>query len=199
MQAVLAIPGLEAFRKVGDAADVLMRDVWGVPLLVRVLATAARAGVDSVLVIWPQDVNPAILEACTRSSELKDVSSRVERLVGVERLVWKDEWTNTFDPHSAADWESISPRLEDVFLWLPWNWITHTRALTELSTLRALPPKWFRPVMLEKGAVLQHSTFLISFGHQPQGVSVTSPSDIQEAVHFLAGNAGEPEGFQKAA
>jgi hypothetical protein len=199
VQAVLAIPGLETFRKVGDAADVLMRDVGGVPLLVRVLATAARAGVDSVLVIWPQDVNPTILEACTKFSELKDLSSSVEKLVCVERFVWKDGWTNTFDPHSAVDWESISSGLEDVFLWLPWNWITHTRALTELSTLHGLPSKWLRPVMLEKRAVLCPSTFVIGFGRQPQGVSVTSPAAVQEAEHFLAGNAGEPESFKKAA
>ena len=52
MQAVLAIPGLEALRNYGEPSDVLLRPVAGVPLLARVLATAARAGVDSVLVIF---------------------------------------------------------------------------------------------------------------------------------------------------
>jgi hypothetical protein len=166
-----------------------MREVAGVPLLARVLATVAGAGVDSVLVIWPQDVNPAILEACVKSSGLKDHA---------EKLVWKDGWTNTFDPHSSADWESISPRLEDVFVWLPWNWITHARALTEISTLHALPSKWRCPVMLEKRAALCPSTFLISF-RQPQGIAITSPAAVLEAERFLAGSAGEQEDLQKAA
>ena len=53
MQAVLAIPDLETLLHFGAQDDALMQRVAGVPLLVRVLATAVRAGVDSVLVIWP--------------------------------------------------------------------------------------------------------------------------------------------------
>jgi hypothetical protein len=193
VQAVLAIPGLEMFRNYRNPVDVLMREVAGVPLLVRLLATAACAGVDSVLVIWPTDVNPAILEECVKSFEGKDLSP------SMEKLVWKDGWINTFDPHSAADWDSISPRLEDVFLWLPWNWITHARSLAELSASRALPSKWRWPVMLEKGAVLEHSTFLISFGRQPQGVSITSPAAIREAERLLDWDTSEHDGLQKAA
>ena len=72
MQAVLAIPGLETLRNYGDATEVLMQKVAGVPLLVRVIATAERAAVDSVLVIWPDDVDAAILESCAESSLLKE-------------------------------------------------------------------------------------------------------------------------------
>ena len=64
MQAVLAIPSLKTLRSYGDPTQVLMQEVAGVPLLVRVVATAKRAAVDSVLVIWPEDVNLAILESC---------------------------------------------------------------------------------------------------------------------------------------
>ena len=60
VQAVLAIPNLETLLNVGDPAQVLTQNVAGVPLLVRVIATAARAGMDSVLVLWPEDLNSAI-------------------------------------------------------------------------------------------------------------------------------------------
>jgi hypothetical protein len=119
VQAVLAIPGLRTLETYGDAAKVLMQNVAGVPLLVRVIATAARADVDSVLVVWPEDINPAILEACAASPLLTKVR--------VDKLVWK----NAFDPRS--DWAAIAGRLEEKVLWLPWNWVTHKRALAGLS------------------------------------------------------------------
>jgi phosphatidylglycerophosphate synthase len=165
-----------------------MQEVAGVPMLVRVLATAVRAGVDSVLVIWPQDIDSAVLEKWASSSEVKSLRPNLQ----VDKLVWTNGWTNTFDPRSAADWASISPRLEDQFLWLPWNWITHKRTLTELTASSALPSKWERPVVLEKRAALRPASFLISFGGQTQGVSVTSPAAVPVAERFLVANSGKP-------
>jgi CTP:molybdopterin cytidylyltransferase MocA len=101
MQAVLAIPGFETFQNSAAAPEVLMQKVAGVPLLLRVIATAARAGVDSVVVIWPEAVNAAILESYTESSLLKNMH--------LENLVWP----NAFNPESRAHWAAIEGRLAD--------------------------------------------------------------------------------------
>jgi phosphatidylglycerophosphate synthase len=184
VQGVLAIPSSETFRKNGDAAAVLMQEVAGVPLLVRVLATAARAGVDSVLVIWPHDMDSAVLTAVAESPELNGMR--------VDKLSWTDGWTNAFNPQSTAAWASLSPCLENVFVWLPWNWVTHKRALKDLAPSAAFPLSWRFPVVREKRAVLRPASFLVDCGSQPQGVSITSPAFIQEAERFLAVNSGKP-------
>ena len=44
MQAVIVIPELSVLRNYADAEDVLTRGIAGVPLLIRVIATAMRAG-----------------------------------------------------------------------------------------------------------------------------------------------------------
>jgi phosphatidylglycerophosphate synthase len=180
VQAVLAIPDLETLRNIGDPAQVLTQNVAGVPLLARVIATAARAGVDSVLVIWPEDLSSAILASCAESPLLKNV--RVDKLV----------WTNAFDPRSAAHWAIIAARLEDEFLWLPWNWVTHKRALAGLSPSPALPVTWQRPVVLEKGAIVSETNFRVSSLRQAQGVPVTSPTTVPAAERFLVAHSGKP-------
>jgi len=72
VQAVLAIPGPETLRNSGEPGDVLMEKMGGRPAAVRVLATAAQAGVDSVLVIWPQ-LDSAVLAASAESPELRGI------------------------------------------------------------------------------------------------------------------------------
>ena len=180
MRAVLAIPALQTLRDYGGAAEVLMQRVAGVPLLVRVVATAARAGVDSVLVIWPEDINPAILESSAELSLLKDV--KVDNLV----------WTSAFDPRSAAHWAAIAARLEDGFLWLPWNWATHKRALAGLSPSPVRPVTWELPVLLEKRATLRDASFRVSSHRHTDGVSITSPATASVAERFLVAHSGKP-------
>src|SRR5207302_5071224 len=60
MQVVIAIPDIHTLNQYGGPAEALMREVCGVPLLVRVIKTALRAGVTSLLVIWPSDVPQSI-------------------------------------------------------------------------------------------------------------------------------------------
>ena len=45
MQIVIAIPRYEELQDFGGAEGALLRDVSGVPLLIRILATGIRAGV----------------------------------------------------------------------------------------------------------------------------------------------------------
>jgi len=181
VQAVLAIPSLETLRNYGDATEVLMQKVAGVPLLVRVIATAKRAGVESVLVIWPEDMNSAILESCAESSLFKGVQ--------IDKLVWK----NAFDPRSTNDWAAIAAHLEDQFLWLPWNWVTHKRALTGLSPASIRPSTWEFPALLENGAEFQQSDFHNSSGpRMVNGIPVTSRATVRVAERFLVANSGKP-------
>jgi phosphatidylglycerophosphate synthase len=180
VQAVLAIPGSETLRNYGEPRDVLMRQVAGVPLLARVLATAARAGVDSVLVMCPEDMNSAIFDSFNESHLLKEM--RVDKLV----------WTSAFNPRDTADWATIAARLEDQFLWLPWNWATHKRALAGLSPSSFRPVSWDLPVSLEKRAVLPDARFRVSTDRPPDGVSITSPAAVSVAERFLVVHSGKP-------
>jgi len=50
MQAILSIPESRGGR---DAEELLFREIGGVPLLIRAIATASRAGADEVLLIFP--------------------------------------------------------------------------------------------------------------------------------------------------
>jgi phosphatidylglycerophosphate synthase len=158
----------------------MMQKVAGVPLLVRVIATAVRAKVDSVLVIWPEDVNPAILESCAASSVLKGV--RVEKVFTA----------SAFDPDSVAEWTSIAERLEDRFLWLPWDWVTAKRMLLEVLPTRLPPVVWHRPALLEKDAMLQANRFGITIGGVKCGVRVNSRDSLRAAERFLVANSGKP-------
>jgi phosphatidylglycerophosphate synthase len=185
VRAVLAIPGLETLqshlnRNRRDAAKVLMQEVAGVQLLTRVIATAAREGVDSVLVIWPEGLSSAILESLAESSPIKNV--RVDKLV----------WPHAFDPRRTAHCTAIVTRVGDQFFWLPWNWVTHKPALAELPPSRAHPVTWERPVLLNSHAVSYDAGFRVSSGRQIQGVSITSRKTISEAERFLVAHSGKP-------
>jgi phosphatidylglycerophosphate synthase len=181
VQAVLAIPSLETLRNYGNATEVLMQKVAGVPLLVRVIATAKRAAVDSVLVIWPERLNPAILESSPESSLLKHVQ--------VDNVVWR----NAFDPTSADHWEGIAARLEDQFLWLPWNWVTHKRALMGLSPVSIRPSTWGSPALLEKGAEAHQPEFQIGSGPRAvDGIPITSEARVRIVERLLVANSGKP-------
>ena len=139
MQAVLAIPSLEMLRGYGGPTEVLMQRVAGVPLLVRVIATAKRAGMDSVLVMWPEGVDEGVLLSCAESRLLEGLR--------VKSLRRRD----AFDPKSAAHWAAIAVHLDEQFLWLPWNWVTHKRALIGLPQASKRVSTWEFPVLLHKG------------------------------------------------
>jgi phosphatidylglycerophosphate synthase len=158
-----------------------MQKVAGVPLLVRVIATAKRAAVDSVLIIWPDGINAAILVSCAESPLLKGVH--------VDKLVWK----NAFDPANADHWAAIGAHLEGQFLWLPWNWVTHKRSLTGLLPASVRPSTWQSPVLLERGAEPHQPEFHIGSGPRVvDGIPVTSEATVRIAERFLVANSGKP-------
>jgi phosphatidylglycerophosphate synthase len=180
MRAVLAIPAVETLQKYPAGDEVLMDKVAGVPLVLRVIATAARACVDWVLVIWPGEMNTAILESYAKSSLLKNIH--------VENLLWP----NAFDPRNPTHWAAIEGRLPDGFLWLPWNWVTHRRSLAKLSGTPIRPRTWEFPVVLEKRALFYHPGFHISPSLHADGVQVNSRITLRTAERFLVANSGKP-------
>ena len=62
MQAVIAIPDLAGLVSEQQAAQMLMRPVAGVPLLLRTVLTAVRAGANNVLLLCPIALSDTILQ-----------------------------------------------------------------------------------------------------------------------------------------
>jgi len=180
MQAVIAIPDRATLHQYGGVEQALMREVCGVPLLVRSIKTAILAGADSVVVIWPSNVPLTTWLECQRS--LKKVSANRFTL----------SWPGNFNPRRNSDWVALSPVLKDSFLWLPWNWTTHKSALLELSSGPALPACWSMPAALEKHSVLHGGKIRPSSERQPEGVKVTSRETAWQAARLLVARAGKP-------
>ena len=175
MRVVVAIPDLTRV----SSAD-LMRKVAGVPLVVRAIATAVRAGANSVLVVWPEDADSELIASVEQSPEL--LKARVVRFM----------LPVAFDPKNRAHWWALAAHIDSPVLWVPWNWVTHKRALAELEATAVLPVTWSRPVLLEKRAILDHARLRVSIGAAPQGVSVRSAADVAQAERLLVRKSGKP-------
>jgi phosphatidylglycerophosphate synthase len=177
MQAVIVIPELSVLRNYVGAEDVLTREIAGVPLLIRVIATAMRAGADSLLLIWPEDVDRSIWNRCAASPLLQSLQIT--------------HFVRPFDPRQPASWAAIAAALEDQFLWLPWNWVTSKRALTRLTPLAVRPAAWDTPALLEKRAAIRCTRIEVAPG-QAEGVLITPRSGAAEAERFLVAHSGKP-------
>lgn len=177
MQAVITIPELAVLRNYADAEGVLTREIAGVPLLVRAIATAMRAGVDSVLMIWPPDVDRSIWSRCAASPVLH--GSQITHLV------------RPFDPRQPDHWDAIAVSLEEQFLWLPWNWVTYKRALTGLAPETVQPATWDAPALLKKLAALCCARIQLA-ARVPEGVCLTPWTSTADAERFLVAHSGKP-------
>lgn len=120
MQAVVSLPSVADVNGPTAGDERLFRRVSGVPLLVRVLATAARSGVTSVLIVRPENLSEVWLRERLRSPLTASVPIQ---MIGVDQK---------FDPTDAAHWALLAPHLEPKFLWLPWNYVTVKRWLETL-------------------------------------------------------------------
>ena len=180
MQAVIAIPPRQTLQKYGGAEQALMREGAGVPLLVRIMATAMQPGVDKVLIIWPDDVDSITWDRFAASRPLQGLT------------LYKLVCSSMFDPRSAASWAAIAACLKDHFLWLPWNWVTHKRAFDELSPLPVRPSNWYCPALIEKHVVLYGTKVHVMPERQVDGVPITSGTDVGRAGRFLVAHSGKP-------
>jgi phosphatidylglycerophosphate synthase len=172
MQAVIVIPELRILRSYTGAESVLMREIAGVPLLIRVIATARRVGADSLLIIWPPDVDWSIWHRCSASPLLQGLRVKF--------------FFQAFDP-TPASWTAIGPALEEQFLWVPWNWVTHKRALAALAIQSVRTADWDIPALIDKQASPSQGQV-----QEVAGILITPRTTIAEAERFLVAHSGKP-------
>jgi phosphatidylglycerophosphate synthase len=176
MQAIIVIPDSQGGRS--EAQKLMFREISGVPLLFRAIATASRAGVDEVLLIFPGF--PCEIVKPVRESKILSAGPLIE-CVSVPG----------FCPNCSAAWQQISARLHDEFLWIPWNWITNKNALLRLPALDHKPASWSQAARLTRKAVTNKNEPVGRAG-KAEGVSVLSENSVKTAERWLVANSGKP-------
>ncbi|MCZ2078143.1 MAG: CDP-alcohol phosphatidyltransferase family protein [Bryobacterales bacterium] len=191
MQIVIALPGT-------GNLEVLRTRVCGVPLLVRVVATALCSGGTKVLLVlppaWP---GRTLLEKrWFRTAQPPDIAT--VRIDG------------QFDPNKREHWISIAHSLDDRFLWLPYDYVCHRSALIALfaSAVRhdGAPVRFSgvpeggpdkrtfeRPTVLVRRQLLEGipGNFTVAAIDGQPGISVHSPATVREAEAELVRRSGK--------
>jgi phosphatidylglycerophosphate synthase len=170
MQAVMVVPS--------GSEKTLLQHVAGVPLLVRIVATAKRAGVSGLVLCWPDDLDPAIWHQYASYPTLRGMKTL--RVPGFR-----------FDPRKTASWSAVSTVLEEEFLWLPWNFVTSSRIVAAIQLSPVLPLSWDNPVRLSK-QLFSCSSRVETTPRPAEGVLIQSPGDVTTAERFLVNNSGKP-------
>jgi phosphatidylglycerophosphate synthase len=174
MQAVIAVPGAMAEKR----AELLMQPVGGIPLLLRTMLTAARAGADDVVLICPGGVADGVTQQF-----LQDVRTR-------HGLEIKVVHVREFEPGASSSWTGLNRHVNDGFLWLPWNWVTTKKFLTNLPLVDVNSVDWTRPAYVTLYEVNRDKTS--SYLLPPsEGIAVTSPENIASAERFLVAHSGK--------
>jgi phosphatidylglycerophosphate synthase len=177
MQAILSIP--ESRGGLDAAEQLLFRKVAGVPLLIRAIATASRAGADEVLLIFSGFIPCEIVQRV-----------RENKILSAGPLITCTSVPG-FDPASASAWQQISSRLQEEFFWIPWNWVTNKHALVALRLLEYEPATWTVPSRLKRDAVMNCTEFLCSKG-RAEGIAILSEDGVDNAERWLVANSGKP-------
>ena len=177
MQSVIAIPEFVVSMDQQETTELLIQPVAGVPLLMRAVVTATRAGANEILLICPAELNENLVQQFVQESRTR---------YGVQiRAVQLDD----FDPRAWSSWTVLKPYLGDQFLWMPWNWITTKNFLTRLPSVDTSSVDWAQPVHV----TLREVNHDVSSSALPgvRGVAVTSPADIAQAERFLVAHSGK--------
>jgi len=178
MKAVLAIPG-------GVFPGLLSREICGVPLLVRTIATAQRAGVREFLIVSSDTVLETFVRSSLYCPPLK--SGCNFQFLSV----------NGFDPEVQSSWLSILPELPDRFLWIPWKWVTDARGIKQLPLCRHIPLDWRKPALVTKNAIVHWSELPLPSDPplaEPEprtGLAVTSDETAADAERLLVHRSGK--------
>jgi hypothetical protein len=171
MQAVMVIPG--------GAENPLTQKVAGVPLLVRVIATAMRGGVKELVLFWPAETD----------TNIWDQVAAMPALGGLRTCLMQ---STPFDPRQSDSWAAVSILLNDEFLWLPWNFVTSSRILAAIEPSPVLPLSWDKPIRLSKKLIACGLRFGVASGSDVEGVFIRSRADIPRAERFLVRHSGKP-------
>lgn len=179
MQAVIALPNRDKLGGLLSPSSPLLRRVCGVPLIARVIATAARSGVTEVLLIGNGSDAEIILDVS--SPYLKSPSREFIQVIS----------TQNFNPASGASWKAISAQLESELIWIPWNWVTYPHALSDLSFSGGRPQSWSVPVRMLRSELIGDESDPVSISINPQGVAVGSEAALIQAERFLVKHSGK--------
>jgi phosphatidylglycerophosphate synthase len=170
MQAVMVVPS--------GTENTLTQNVAGVSLLLRVIATAMRAGVNELVLFWPGDTDTTIWDQVAASPVLSGLDTRLIQ-------------SFPFDPRQSGSWTTMSTLLNDESLWLPWNFVTSSRILAAIEPSTVLPLSWDRPIRLSKKLIACSVRFGVASGPDVEGVLIRSRGDIPHAERFLVRNSGK--------
>jgi phosphatidylglycerophosphate synthase len=181
MQAVVAIPEITSLacnKKLCNkkASELIMTPVAGVPLLLRTLMTAERAGADDILLICPAALSNWLVRNFIETALQYGVRVSVIQL-------------DAFDPSAASSMATLAPHLNHNFLWLPWNWVTTKQFLAHLPLAQIHSVNWAEPAYATLYEVTcdNASSALL----HPEGVAVNSPERVAEAERFLVAHSGK--------
>ena len=176
MQAVVAFPEITLPVRNKGASELLMRPVAGVPLLMRTLITAARAGADDVLLVCPSDLSDELVLQFLENALQYGVRLKVIQL-------------GEFDARSMSSWSELTPYLNEKFLWLPWNWVTTRQFLAHLPLAQIHSVNWAEPAYAAFYEVTRDNASPALL--HPEGVAVTSPESVALAERFLVAHSGK--------
>lgn len=178
MKAVISVPELGGFLSVQQATQMLMRPVAGVPLLMRTVLTAARAGATDVLLVVP----PVMIDRL-----LKEIVERISQSgVRIELLQVSD-----FDPRAYSSRIILKQHLKDEFLWLPWNWITTKAFLSQLPLVNIDNVDWIKPAYATLNEIGRCQASSDHSAGRTEGVAVNSPETTVAAERLLIANSGK--------
>jgi phosphatidylglycerophosphate synthase len=162
-----------------SARNSVTRLICGVPLLVRTLATAQRAGADEVVVVVPESMPLNLAEAFLEYPAVRKRSK--VRLMQLK----------SFNPDQCSSWIALQNQLDDRFVWLPWNWVTNGRLLANLPDPGQSHTNWAVPGWASKSTVVLGRIFQPQTRSLPEGVAVTSDETVAAAEHFLVARSGK--------
>ena len=176
MQAVIAIPEMFALMRKEKAAELLLRQIAGVPLVIRTVLTAARAEASDILLICPAALSEQIMQQLVGSTAEFGIHISVVQLAD-------------FDPFASSGWRALKPHLHQQFLWVPWNWVTTKQLLAHVPVAQFHSVNWAEPACTTFYEVIRDnaSTALL----HSEGVAVTSPETAASAERFLVVHSGK--------
>jgi phosphatidylglycerophosphate synthase len=178
MKAVIAIPELAGLISEQPTTEMLLRPVAGVPLLMRTALTAVRAGASQVLLICPLALSDRLLQQFTAELTQRGVQVTALRV-------------GTFNPRAWSGWVILKPYLEKQFVWLPWNWVTTKRSITQLPPVKLDFVDWSKPAFITLQKADREVPSKIFSPRSAGGIAVTSSKSALAAERFLVANSGK--------
>src|SRR5215470_14506203 len=178
MKAVIFIPEPGGIVSEQRATEMLMQPVAGVPLLVRTVLTAARAGANDVLLIVPASMSDRSMQKL-----VEQVPHRGVRLEVIQ--------VSEFHPKAWSSWIILKRHLKDEFLWLPWNWVTTKSFLSQLPLVDIDAVDWTNPAYTTLRDLYRNGTSSAYSEKRARGVAVDSAESTAAAERFLVANSGK--------